>query len=73
MIISDIDNDGSYFHVAVERNAEKQSEIAVGGTESPYLADCHMEYCRPGMTVDEAEEWALTAMMCAAVREKATG
>jgi hypothetical protein len=32
-----------------------------------------MEYCRPGKTIDEAEEWALTAIKNAAVREKATG
>jgi hypothetical protein len=53
-----MDNDGSHSHVAFERNAEKQREIAVGRTENAYLADYLREYCRPGMTVDEAEEWA---------------
>jgi hypothetical protein len=39
MMIGDIDNDGSDFHVAVEFNSDKEREIAAGGNGSAYLPD----------------------------------
>jgi hypothetical protein len=47
---------------------DNEGEIGAGGRGSAYL----MEYYRPGMTVDEAEDGVLTAITYAAVREKAT-
>jgi 20S proteasome alpha/beta subunit len=58
LIIGGSDNNGSHFHVAVEGDLENEREIATGGSGSTYLTNYLMEYCRPGMTVDEAEEWA---------------
>jgi 20S proteasome alpha/beta subunit len=58
IIIGCLDNDASHFHVAMERNPEKEREIAAGGSGSPYVTDYLMGYCRSGMPVDEAKEWA---------------
>jgi 20S proteasome alpha/beta subunit len=50
-----------------------ERDIATGGTGSIYLASYGDEYFRPGMTLDEAEVFALRAVNHATIRDGYSG
>jgi hypothetical protein len=56
IVIRGIDSDGTHFQVAVERIPKKEHEIVAGRSGSADVTDYVIDYCRPGMTVGQAEE-----------------
>jgi proteasome beta subunit len=73
IIIGGVDDDGNHVHVVMQSGMGIAREFAAAGSGSTYLTSYLDEYYRTGMKLDEAEQWALTAITFATLRDGASG
>jgi 20S proteasome alpha/beta subunit len=73
MIVAGVDDEGGHVYAVMQSGMGIAREFAAGGSGSTYLTAYFDEYFRAGMTLVEAEEWALTAITYATVRDGFSG